>query len=103
VNVETTSEPDTNVSNPSPPRAAERTSRRLTWTSVAVGVGVAVLQPELIPGLAIGAAVALAPRYLPRLRGPMRAAGRWLRREGGHAAQTARSATEPQSPDETRH
>jgi hypothetical protein len=81
--------------------------RGLTWTSVIVGVGAAVLQPELIPGIAIGAAIALAPKYLPRLGGSFRSAGRWLRRTSEDVAdkerQAAQSATSEAGGEATTH
>lgn len=36
-------------------------------TTALVGVGVAVVEPELIPGMLIGAGAALAPKLLPSL------------------------------------
>jgi hypothetical protein len=41
-------------------------------TTVLVGLAVAVLQPELLPGMAIGAAAMLAPKVLPNLGGALR-------------------------------
>jgi len=45
---------------------------RATAATVVAGVAIAVLQPELLPGLAIGAGAALSPKLLP-------AAGRAVR------------------------
>jgi hypothetical protein len=36
-------------------------------TAALIGVGVAVLEPELIPGLLVGAGITLAPRLLPAI------------------------------------
>ena len=36
-------------------------------TAALIGTGVAILEPELIPGLLIGAGVALAPKLLPAM------------------------------------
>jgi len=41
-------------------------------TAVAVGVGVAILEPELIPGMLIGAGALLAPKLVPALGGMLR-------------------------------
>ena len=41
-------------------------------TVALVGVGVAVLEPELIPGILIGAGAVLAPKILPALGGALR-------------------------------
>jgi hypothetical protein len=41
-------------------------------TAVAIGVGVAILEPELIPGVLIGAGAMLAPKVIPALGGALR-------------------------------
>jgi hypothetical protein len=41
-------------------------------TVALVGVGVAIIEPELIPGLLIGAGAVLAPKLLPALGGMVR-------------------------------
>src|SRR5260370_5487587 len=41
-------------------------------TAALVGVGVAILEPELIPGILIGAGAVLAPKLLPALGGMLR-------------------------------
>jgi hypothetical protein len=41
-------------------------------TAALVGIGVAVLEPELIPGILIGAGAVLAPKLLPALGGMLR-------------------------------
>jgi len=40
--------------------------------AVATGIAVAVLAPELLPGMAIGVAAMLAPKFLPSLGGILR-------------------------------
>jgi hypothetical protein len=45
-------------------RSPTRTSRPLLTTAVLFGVATAVLQPELLVGIAIGAGVVMASRWL---------------------------------------
>jgi hypothetical protein len=47
-------------------------TRRRGKVAALVAIGAVILEPELIPGIAIGAAIALAPRYFPRLASMMR-------------------------------
>jgi hypothetical protein len=41
-------------------------------TAALVGIGVAIIEPELIPGILIGVGAAFAPKLLPALGGAMR-------------------------------
>jgi len=61
-----------------------------------VGVGVALLEPELIPGVLIGAGAMLAPKVLPALRGMVRPMIKGVK--AGYSA----AATEPKLAAEAR-
>jgi hypothetical protein len=69
--------------------------RGVAWTAAIVGVGAAIIQPELIPGMLLGAAVALAPRYLPNLARSVRAAGERVRRMREETSETSPPPAEP--------
>jgi hypothetical protein len=84
---ETTGKQDEAAAAPAGPAAAApgEPARKRRTAAALVAIGVVILEPELIPGIAIGAALALAPRYLPRLAsavrersGPMKRATRTL-------------------------
>jgi Protein of unknown function (DUF5132) len=91
-------------------------------TAALVGVGVAILEPELIPGLLIGAGAVLAPKLLPALGNILRPAVKGLvkagmavresvaeagehfedivaeaRAESGHPGNGAQTAAEPET------
>jgi hypothetical protein len=51
-------------------------------TAAMVGIGVAILEPELIPGLLIGAGAVLAPKLLPALGNALRPAVKGLVKAG---------------------
>lgn len=59
-------------------------------TAVAVGVGVAILQPELIPGVLIGAGAVLAPKLLPTVGGIFRPLLKTVVKAGYSAAMAVR-------------
>lgn len=60
-------------------------------TTVAlVGIGVAVLEPELIPGILIGAGAVLAPKILPALGGMLRPLVKGVVKAGYSAAMSVR-------------
>jgi len=59
-------------------------------TVAAVGVGIALIEEELIPGLLIGATAALAPGLLPRLGRILRPVIKTMVRVGYRVVETAR-------------
>jgi len=59
-------------------------------TAALVGVGVAILEPELIPGILIGAGAVLAPRILPALGGLLRPMVKGIVKAGYSAAISVR-------------
>lgn len=61
-------------------------------TAALVGVGVAILEPELIPGILIGAGAMLAPKILPAVGGIFRPLLKGLVRAGYGVATTVREA-----------
>jgi hypothetical protein len=61
-------------------------------TAALVGVGVAIFQPELIPGILIGAGAVLAPRFLPAMGNVFRPLLKGAVRAGYGVATTVREA-----------
>jgi hypothetical protein len=61
-------------------------------TVALVGVGVAVLEPELIPGILIGAGAVLAPKILPALGSMLRPMVKGVVKAGYSAAMSVREA-----------
>jgi hypothetical protein len=59
-------------------------------TAALVGVGVAVLEPELIPGILIGAGAVLAPKIIPALGGLLRPLVKGVVKAGYSAAMSVR-------------
>lgn len=52
--------------NPNQPNGEDTLGSKLT-TVAAIGLGVALIEAELIPGMLIGIAAMLAPNFLPKL------------------------------------
>lgn len=61
-------------------------------TAALLGVGVAILEPELIPGILIGAGAMLAPKVLPAVGGVFRPLLKGIVRAGYGVATTVREA-----------
>src|SRR5579885_1230724 len=61
-------------------------------TVALVGVGVAIIEPELIPGLLIGAGAVLAPKLLPALGGMVRPLFKGVVKAGYSASMRVREA-----------
>jgi hypothetical protein len=61
-------------------------------TAALLGVGVAILEPELIPGILIGAGAMLAPKILPAMAGVFRPLLKGAVRAGYGVATTVREA-----------
>ena len=59
-------------------------------TAALVGIGVAVLEPELIPGILIGAGAVLAPKILPALGSMFRPIVKGVVKAGYSAAMSVR-------------
>ena len=59
-------------------------------TAALVGVGVAILEPEFIPGILIGAGAVLAPKILPALGGLVRPLLKGVIKAGYSAAVSVR-------------
>ena len=59
-------------------------------TAALVGVGVAILEPELIPGILIGAGAVLAPKLFPALGGVLRPLVKGIVKAGYSAAMAVR-------------
>jgi hypothetical protein len=54
--------------------ADDRGRRRSAWVAGAIAVGALVLEPELLPGMAIGIAAVALPKLFPRLAARVRPA-----------------------------
>ncbi len=63
-------------------------------TAALVGIGVALIEPELIPGLLIGAGAFLAPKLLPALGNALRPAVKGLVKAGMAVRETVAEAGE---------
>lgn len=61
-------------------------------TAALLGVGIAILEPELIPGILIGAGAMLAPKFLPAMGGVFRPLLKGAVRAGYGVATTVREA-----------
>lgn len=61
-------------------------------TAVLVGTGVAIIEPELIPGMLIGAGAWLAPKILPVMGGMLRPVVKGIVKAGYAATVTVRQA-----------
>jgi hypothetical protein len=61
-------------------------------TAALVGVGLAIVEPELIPGMLIGVGVTLAPKLVPALGGVLRPMVKGIVKAGYGAAVTVREA-----------
>ena|SRR5438477_6989376 len=61
-------------------------------TAALIGVGVAIIEPELIPGLLIGAGAVLAPKLFPALGGILRPLVKSVVKVGYSAATSVREA-----------
>ncbi len=61
-------------------------------TAAAVGVGVALIEPELIPGMLIGAGAWLAPKLLPAIGGMLRPVMKGVVKAGYSATMAVREA-----------
>src|SRR5262252_6222517 len=61
-------------------------------TIVLVGAGVAIIEPELIPGMLIGAGAWLAPKLLPALGGILRPVVKGVVKTGYSVGMTVRQA-----------
>jgi hypothetical protein len=59
-------------------------------TAALVGVGVAIIEPELIPGILVGAGAVLAPKVLPALGGMLRPLVKGVVKAGYAATQAVR-------------
>ncbi len=59
-------------------------------STVAIGIGVAVLAPELLIGVALGAGAAMAPRMFPRLGAAIRPVAKEVIKYGLAATDKAR-------------
>jgi hypothetical protein len=64
----------------SPDAADDRRKRSRRIATAVIGIGAVVLEPELLPGIAIGLLAAIAPKYIPRLSTHLRPIGNTVRR-----------------------
>ena len=81
---------------PAAPDAASeeaRRKRRRGMMTTAVAIGAALLEPELLPGIAIGLAAVAAPKLMPRIASRLRPLGEAMRRLSEHALARGRELT----------
>ena len=68
-----------------PTKSEQKQTRRGRFVAGALAVGAVLLEPELLPGIAIGLAVAVAPKLGPRVAGYLRPAAQKAQSMAGSA------------------
>ncbi len=85
--------PSTTADQQTAENVDERKRRRSAWMTGAVAIGALVLEPELLPGIAIGMAAVAVPKLFPGISERIRPAVRSVWRAAQQAVAKGREKT----------